>query len=232
MVCLIKNRSKFCKKILHDIWGNNLRYLKLSKVIHFRVEMRKNFRARRRYYKRPFNFSLGRKIKFRWKKRFKKKYLRPKLLFNYFLIVKKRLFLKYAYIAKRKHGYFLRNYLTLIEGRLFMMIYRSNFVSNIFKLKYIISHGVFLVNWTKRYHPNYNVRVGDIIQVDYNYTKLLSNDLIYRLKYFKAYRGRIYKYMFINHKFMFIFFLRAPKYKEIKYPLRLDIYIGSSLYFL
>lgn len=232
MICFIKNRNKLCKNILWDIWGHTKLYLKPTKLIQLQVSMQNNDERRRKYYRKQFSFSLEKRIKFKWKKRFKKKYLKHRLLYNYFLFIRRNMFLRYAYKAKRQTGSFIRNYLALIEGRLFMLIYRSNFVSNIFKLKFVIDKGIFFVNMVRRYYLNYNVKVGDLIQIDFNYRKLLRDDLRIRLKYFKTLQSKTYRYMFINYKFMFIFFLRTPRFKEIKYPLKLDLYLGSSLYFL
>jgi ribosomal protein S4 len=189
-------------------------------------------KRRRDYYRKEFTYNLKKKIKFRRRKRFKKEYLNPRLLYNYYFFIRRKSFLKYAKKAKRKNGLFLRNYLEFIEGKLIMLIYRSNFISNIFKIKYIVDRGIFLVNSVKRYYVNYNVSVGDLIQVDLKYKRLLSDDLKIRLKYFNFFVKQTYKFIFINYKFMFIFFVRSPKYKEIKYPLKLDVYLGSSLYFL
>jgi ribosomal protein S4 len=79
--------------------------------------------------------------------------------------------------AKRKLGYFYSNYLTFVEGRLFMLIYRSNFVTNMFKLKFIIDRGIFLVNGEPKYYSNYNVKVGEIVQVDFKYKDVVKADL-------------------------------------------------------
>jgi len=112
-----------------------------------------------------------------------------------------------------------------------MLIYRANFINNIFKLKFIIDRGIFLVNNERKYYSNYNVKVGELVQVDLKYKRYLLLDMLIRFE-FKNILWSPRKYLFINYKFLFIFFLRAPRLKELKYPIRLDIYKGGDIYFL
>ena len=112
-----------------------------------------------------------------------------------------------------------------------MLVYRANFGNNILKLKFIIDRGIFLVNGQKKYYSNYVVKVGELVQVDLKYKNLLSADMMLRFD-FKNIIWSPRKYLFINYKFLFIFFVRPPKLKELKYPIRLDIYKGGDIYFL
>lgn len=184
------------------------------------------------YYRKPFIFNLSKRIHYPRYRKINKNYLNHRILFNYFLILKKKQFLKFAEKAKRINGFFIENYLIFLEGRLFMFIYRSNFVTNIFKLKSIIEKGVFLINNEKKFHPNVLLKVGDIVQVNFDYLTLIKQDFFFRLINFVTIKQKLYKYMFINFKFMFIFFLRAPRINDIKYPFNIDIYLGGSIYFL
>jgi hypothetical protein len=61
-----------------------------------------------------------------------------------------------------------------------MLIYRANFVNNIFKLKFIIDRGIFLVDGIRKYYSNYNVKVGELVQVDFNYKHFLLADMYLR----------------------------------------------------
>ena len=72
MVCLVKERSKFYKRVLLDVWGYHRRYKKISKLIHFMKVIRNHKRARRLLYKREFIFNFKKRIWFRFKKRLKK----------------------------------------------------------------------------------------------------------------------------------------------------------------
>ena len=115
MICFIKKRGKFCKKILLDIWGHNEIYLKKTRLMQFQQSMEEHESSRKKYYRKEFSFTLDKKLNFRNRERYKKKYLQPRLLFNYFLLIRRRMFLRYAYKAKRQSGYFIKNYLKLTK---------------------------------------------------------------------------------------------------------------------
>ncbi len=231
MVCLIRKRNKFYKKVLLDVWGHHKLYKKVTKLIHFMKIIRDHRRERNLLFRREFVFNFKRRIWFRFKKRFKYKYIAHRFLYNFFLIMRRKNFLKYRVIARKKKGYFFKNYIGFIEGRLFMLIYRANFVNNIFKLKFIIDRGIFLVDGVRKYYSNYFVNVGELVQVDFKYKKLLRIDMKIRFNNKNIlYSPR--KYLFVSYKFLFIFFLRSPKKEELKYPIRLDVYKGGDIYFL
>jgi len=231
MVCLVRNRNKFYKKTLLDVWGYHKLYKKSSKLIFFIKVMRAEKRARKLYYKKEFVFSLATRIRFRWRKKLKKKYINPRYLYNFYLTIRRKTFRRYAYIARRRPGLVIGNYLNFIEGRLFMLVYRANFINNIFKLKHIIDKGVFLVNGHIRNYSNFVVKVGEIVQVSFKYKKLLKNDMRLRFRLHNIFWSPR-KYIFVNYKFFFIFFLRQPKLRELKFPIRFDLYAGGDLYFL
>jgi hypothetical protein len=50
-----------------------------------------------------------------------------------------------------------------------------------FKLKFIIDRGIFLVNGEPKYYSNYNVKVGEIVQIDFKYKDVIKTDLQLRL---------------------------------------------------
>jgi len=193
--------------------------------------IRDHRRERNLLFRREFIFNFKRRIWFRFKKRFRYKYIAHRYLYNFFLIMRRKNFIKYRTIARKKKGYFINNYLGFIEGRLFMLIYRANFVNNIFKLKFVIDRGIFLVSGEKKYYSNYVVRVGELIQVDFKHKFLLKADMEMRFD-LRSILWAPRKYLFVSYKFLFIFFLRAPKRKELKYPIKLDIYKGGDIYFL
>ena len=233
MICLVKNRSKFYNKTYLDVWGQNLLYIKYKSNKYWRYLFYYWGQrvAKRKLYLKEFVYYLGEKVTFRKKKKYKLKYMGPRFLYNYYLIIRRNMFRKYMYKARRKTGSILKHYLIFIEGRLFMLIYRSYFITNIFKIKHIIDRGIFSVNGVIQHYSNYNVKPGEIIQVSFKYKELFLIDLKIRLKRGQILR-RVKNYLFINYKFMFIFFLRAPKKKEIRFPIRLDIYRGGDFYFL
>jgi len=86
MVCLVKNRTKFYKKTLLDVWGHHVRYFKVTKAINFIRTMRAENRARWLYYKKEIIYTFEKRKKFRYKKRFKNNYIQQRFVRNFFLV--------------------------------------------------------------------------------------------------------------------------------------------------
>jgi ribosomal protein S4 len=204
-------------------------YGKVSKAINFVRVIRAQSRARYLHYKRQFVFTLRRKIIFRRRTKFKPNFINPRYLQNFYLVLTRNNFRRYITKAKRIHGYFIGNYLTFLEGRLYMMVYRSNFITNLFMIRNIVRKGIFNVNGTTRYHFNYVMKLGDILQVNFRFKRLIRIDLLMRLEqniilwYPPA-------YLYPNFNFMFVMFRRKPKIKDLYFPIRIDLLIGSEYY--
>ena len=66
-------------------------------------------------------------------------------------------------------GSYEANYTNFIEGSLFMYLYRSNFVTNLFMMKSVMEFGIFLVNNRPRRHTHYYTRPGDMITILHSY---------------------------------------------------------------
>lgn len=111
-----------------------------------------------------------------------------------------------------------------------MMAYRSTFITNLFLIRYVIDKGLFTVDGTVRYHYNYILKPGDMFQVSFDYKDLLSKDLLMRLHNDNI----VYKvpnYLFANFNFMFVFFWRFPKLKDLVYPIKFDLQVAAEYYY-
>lgn len=192
--------------------------------------MQKEGKARYRYYKREFVYSFRKRIRFRRKKDLKNNYIERRLLKNFYLVLTYNNFRRFMNIAKGQKGYYIGNYLTLLEGRLFMISYRSNFITNIFLIQHVIKNGLFNVNGVTRNHFNFIIKSGDILQVNFNYKKLFYNDILLRLDNNIIFY-RLPKYLFANYNFLFIFFWRQPKIKDLIFPITLDVLAGAEYYY-
>jgi len=217
MVCMIKNKNKFMKQTCLDIWGKHISYFKLSKAANFMKVIFEQRKQRYKYYNRNFIFSLRKRINFKRKKKFKRNFLIPRVLYAFFLFLTKKNFIRYLNKAKRQHGYFIENYLALLEGRLFMVVYRSNFITNIFMIRYIIEQGAFYINDNIKYCFNYIVKIGDYVKLSFDLINLFKNDLLMRLKN-RNILWPIPRYLIVNHTFMFVLFYKYPRLKNVAYP--------------
>jgi hypothetical protein len=130
--------------------------------------------------------------------------------------------------AIKQLGCYDSNYSNFIEGSLFMYLYRSNFITNLFMIKSIMELGIFLVNNERRYHTHYYTRPGDIITVLPVYHDLVKNDLLLRLDQDMIVRPTP-KYMEINFSFLCIFCMRKPNVSDLTLHYTsndVDVFVG------
>lgn len=86
--------------------------------------------------------------------------------------------LKIANKALKYPGYFSMNFLALLERRLDIILYRSNFTKSIIHARQLISHKKIKVNNKIISIPSYQVQIGDIISVD----SKTQNELVSSIK--------------------------------------------------
>jgi len=156
-------------------------YQKISKALNFMRFIKVTSKLRKRFYNKEFLFSLQKRIFFRRKKFLKKNFLDIRLLLNFYIIVKKKHFRKFYSQASRKVGSFIGHYLTKLELRLFMIAFRSNFITNIFMIRYILKYGIFFLNGTKvKKDINYSLKVGDVLELMPSYNRVIKWDMMAR----------------------------------------------------
>lgn len=80
--------------------------------------------------------------------------------------------------AKKYPGYFYKNFLSLIERRLDVIVYRCGFVKTITVARQLIVHKKIRVNDKITPIPSYSVQPGDCISVHSKYINALSNTLV------------------------------------------------------
>lgn len=99
-----------------------------------------------------------------------------------------------------------------------MVVYRSNFITNIFLIRYIIEQGAFSINDNIRYCFNTILKIGDYVKLSDIYFTLFKNDLKLRLIN-RNVLWPIPRYLIVNHSFMFVLFFSYPRLKNIVYPI-------------
>jgi len=230
MICVIKNKNLFYRKYLEDLWGVHIFYRKVSKAFNFMRVVSQEYVRRQSYYNQDFIFVFTKGMYFRRKKEFEPEFIDHRYLYSFYLVLRQYHFRKMYKKARKNYGPFIKNYLHYLEGRLYMIAYRSNFMSNIFMIRYLIHHGFFIVNEKIRTDYNYVIHLHDFIQVNYKYKMLVHGDLA-----IKCIRKNIIwkppSYLFINYNFMFIIYLRKPIASDLMFPIDIDVYIGGEYYF-
>ena len=98
----------------------------------------------------------------------------------------------------------------ILESRLDLLIYRMGFAGSLFKAHQLINHGFVFVNGIKTNSKSFNVKKGDLIEINPKYWSLV----------FKEVHSRLEK----NSLFM-----PAPKYLEINYKLLVGILLENPI---
>jgi len=133
-----------------------------------------------------------------------------------------------SYIAAARDGLFQNNFCSLLEGRLVSMLYRTNFIYNMFEAVSYAKKGVLINNVLINY-VNYIFGVGDILTF---YPNLRAK---FRFNLFKRFKTQSIlfntpRYMFVNYKLFFAFMEKQPQNLDITYPIKLDIYRATAYY--
>ena len=144
MACLISKRGKYYRKIKLDLWGyyamyNEDRISENRRVDHTILDWARTKGLRWKYTKYmrgKYVFRLWNRPRFLKIKRLKPNYIRPRYLRNFYMVLKKKTYIKYIRIAmkgKLVRG-FISTYLGYLEARLFIIIYRFKFTKKDFIL--------------------------------------------------------------------------------------------------
>jgi len=162
------------------------------------------------------------------KKMFKKRFLSLRLVKLFFLTLKYRHFRNIAYRAAEQDGLFQNNFCSLLEGRLVSMVYRSNFIYNMFEAIAYVKKGVRVNNILINY-VNYIFRIGDLLTFD------PASLIKFKFNFIKRFKTQSIlfntpRYMFVNYKLFFAFMEKQPQNKDLVYPIKLDIYRATAYY--
>ena len=218
MFISLKKRNELIKKTAYDLWGHYIRYWKVNKAINFVRVIHDQNKKRYEYYDSEYTYTLKERVWFRRRKKYKPAFIAPRFLKSFYLVLTLNKFRYYMKVAKRKIGSFESNYLGFIEGRIFMLVYRANFVTNLFMIRELIWHGFFAVNGVIKYHINYVVNVGQMLHPSTKEKRqLIRIDMINRLKS-KIIIRQPPAYLFTNYIFMFVILKHKIKWRDIQYP--------------
>jgi len=229
----LKERSKLYKDNLVDLWGHFFHYPKKSKAINFIRTFVKEKKAKRKYLRRRFSFIFKKRRKFRWFKRLKLKLVLKHYLRNFYMVFSLNTIAKFMRIAKRQRGYFFPNFLNFLEQRIYMLAYRTQFITNMFIIRQVIRYGMFAVNGVIKYNYNFRVKPGDWFHFSSkDWRKLFRRDLIIRLKR-KNVLYKAPKYLFMNYRLLYAIILRRPRKWDIIFPVpKFDWQLASDFFFI
>jgi small subunit ribosomal protein S4 len=125
----------------------------------------------------------------------------------------------------------LDRFVSFLESRLDVVLFRSCFVSSMYKSRQLINHGNVSVNGKLVRNPGTNLAPLDLIEIDENLFKneskiqSMSNDLK------KNFSSRFLpSYLEVDYKTLTIIFLWDPNYKSTHYPIKGNYSIIQRFY--
>lgn len=233
MVCIVKKKTKFIKQTCLDLWGIHVRYGKLTKALNFIKVIEEQTFEKSKFFSKDFVYSLRRRIHFRSKKEFKNKFILPRILINFYIVLSRRSFRRYAIKAKKHSGLYIENFLGNIEGRLYMMVYRCNYISNLFMIQHHIMYGMFCVNFKIKEQYNFIMKPGDILSFSsISWLKLFKLDFLLKINN-NIIMWPVPKYLYSNNIFFFTIYIKYPEQQDILYPVDgIDIQLANDYYYV
>ena len=120
MACLIRRRGKLYRKLRLDLWGYYATYgkehrsegRKLDYTLLFWANVKTSWWKYKKYMRGKYIFRLWNRPRLKRKKKISKNYIKPRFLRNFYMILKKRTYLKYVKIAMK--GKLVRGFVSTV----------------------------------------------------------------------------------------------------------------------
>lgn len=239
MVLTVKHRFSIYKRYESDIWGimytdkealtiiksrrkSNIEKLIKSPYLKFFFKLYQEKQKKWEMARRRYIYRLDIMPPVRRRRMFNKRFVSVRLTRLYFLTFQDYQFRKMFKRAAKMDGNLEMNYCYMLEGRLLSVVYRSNFLSNIFQIIRFIKENNVCIDFKANNSINTYVKVGKFLTFNNNIGDKLLLDFKRRLKS-KAVLFTIPRYMFISYKFIFFLLIAYPTKRDLVYPISLDI---------
>lgn len=128
-----------------------------------------------------------------------------------------RQFRKTYHEARRRKGDSSENLVGLLERRLDMVVYRSNFAPTIFSARQLVSHAHITVNGKKINIPSYSLKDGDVVEV-----KSKSQQMPIVIEAAQKAERDIPGYINVDSAKFSAKYVRQPVYADIPYPVKME----------
>ncbi len=136
---------------------------------------------------------------------------------GYYGSIGERQFRRYYQEASRRRGDSGERLIELLERRLDAVVYRAKFVPTVFAARQFVNHGHILVNGKRVNIPSYQVKDGDEIQI-----KAKSREMALVLEGVESQERDVPEYIQVDHKDMKARYVRAPKFEDVPYPVKME----------
>jgi hypothetical protein len=236
MILLIKKKGNYYRRFKLDIWGLSFCDENNSKENHhrswilrfflkiYKKKIEKWWQNKKRYIYRIDIIDIPKKIK-KWNKR----WLSIRLCRLYFLTLQDHQFRNIFKKASKLTGNLELNYCYYLECRTITIIYRTNFLANIFNcIMFIKRNRLFINNYPINY-INAVIPVNSLIKPSEIWIPWIKYHLYKRI-ILKSILFNTPKFLFISFRFWLVFLLKKPKRNDLVYPISIDIQRISGYY--
>lgn len=121
------------------------------------------------------------------------------------------------------------NTIQILESRLDLILYRMGFAESLFKAHQLINHGFIFVNGIKTYSKSFNVKKGDLIEINPEYWDLVFKEVHSRFKNNSIFMPAP-KYLEINYRLLIGILLENPISSDLHYFTPMDIKSAKDFY--
>jgi len=227
MVLIIKHKCKLYKRYKYDIWG--LCYIKTHNfyknwLIRFFFKLYKEAEMYRYERMKKYIYRLDIFKRKARRRKLSLRFLSLRLAKLYFLTLKDYQFRVLFKRASKLDGNLENNYCLLLEGRILSLFYRTNFMSNFFEIIQFIRQKNILIDGKKTsIHLNYSVPLYSLISFNSKFRFRIKRNLFKRLKN-RLVLFNTPRFLFVSYFFFFGCLCKMPSYKDLVYPIGIDLY--------
>lgn len=200
---IVTSKSKLSRRMGHSVWG------RAKDAVHARKTPpgQHGEAATRKKYS---DFGLQ---------------LRAKQQLKGYYNMGERQFRKIYKEAIRLKGDSSENLVGLLERRLDMVVYRSNFAPSIFSARQLVSHAHITVNGKKVNIGSYQVKDNDVVEV-----KQKSKQLAIVLETVQKAERDVPGYILVDNDKLSAKYARQPLYADIPYPVQMEPHLIIEFY--
>jgi len=230
---LKRNKLYISVRFRLDIFGNIIRLKRINKSFKFVY-----FKFYRKLIKKPLNIFFKLKAAVHMKhlsKKFRHVLFRKKYaLISFYQNIKLHQLRKFYINSKKLKGNLISNFITKLESRLDMFIYRAFNLLTLPQIKQFIHHGKVFVNSKRVTYTSFNLEKYDIVSFfDYSFLSRkygLVDHILGTINIFKNFL-LIYKLLLakVTKKDRKFLVCKNPKYIEVFNPILLAIFINDKI---
>lgn len=129
------------------------------------------------------------------------------------------------FTASKMKGNASENFISLLESRLDVVIYRMNIAPSIFSARQLVSHGHIKVNGKKVNIPSYRLNALDLIEL-----REQTKNLTLILESINRKSRVVPGYLAFDVELMSGKFLRAPLISDVPFPFDPEVHLVVELY--